>query len=570
MTLIDWLLVIVINLGIVLYGVVTFRGMSHSFDWYLAAKSLPWWAIGLSAFATAVDSGDYVAVAGGAYRFGISQLSQWWLGIAIGWMILSFFVIIPMYRSGVYTNAEWLEFRFGPAARVIAVLINLQSRTNVLGNIYFSMYLVLNLVGGVSSTWSWVIVVVVAATAVLYVMTGGLTSDVITNALQSIAMLVGAVILWGTVWVSSGGWTGIHQKLEALNPEFPTRLLHVGGYAPPGVSPLLVVFGFVVVLVAYATINQYEAIRFLGARSEWDFKMAATVAAVITATCLWFNVTMGPLGKADFPDLKIVDQIYPLMVRKYLPPGLVGIVLAGLVAAGYSTFASIGIGISSLVVRDIYARFLVRKASDDHYTLVGRISVPFIVALGFAYVPFLGKAGMLALYLRLAGAVVVPLMTVMLMGVFTRVHRATGLIGLLVGLTYGISAILADFRHWPVPIWYTSLWWAYLWNILLPAASMIIASKIIDWVRGPVTEEEIKGLVYSRGGEQDEDLRGLMGRRLQALEGTWLQKTLQAAARMPRYPFLIPPSGIPWYQRPALWAFIYLGVAGWLLLVVLW
>jgi len=570
MTLIDWLLVIVINLGIVLYGVVTFRGMKQSFDWYLAAKSLPWWAIGLSAFATAVDSGDYVAVAGGSYRFGISQLSQWWLGIAVGWMILSFFVIIPMYRSGVYTNAEWLEFRFGPAARVIAVLINLQSRTNVLGNIYFSMFLVLNLVGGVSSSWSWAIVVAVAATAVLYVVTGGLMSDVITNALQSIAMVVGAVVLWGTVWVNMGGWRGIHQRLEALDPEFSQRLLHVGGYSPAGVSPLLVVFGFVVVLTAYAVINQYEAIRFLGARSEWDFKMAATVAALITAVCLWFNVTIGPLGKADFPDLKIVDQIYPLMVRKYLPPGLIGIVLAGLVAAGYSTFASIGIGISSLLVRDIYARFLVRKASDDHYTLVGRISVPFIVALGFVYVPFLGKAGMLAFYLRLAGAVAVPLMTVILMGVFTRVHRATGVIGLLVGLAYGISAILADFNHWPLPIWYTSTWWAYLWNLLLPAGSMLLASKVIDYWRGPVTEEEIKGLLYTRRVDPEEDLREIMGRRLKVLEGTWLQKTLQSAPRMPRYSFAIPASGAPWYRRPALWALLYLGVAAWLLLIKLW
>jgi SSS family solute:Na+ symporter len=485
-------------------------------------------------------------------------------------MVLSFFVIIPMYRSGVYTNAEWLEFRFGPAARVIAVLINLQSRTNVLGNIYFSMFLVLNLVGGVSSGWSWVIVMAVAATAVLYVVTGGLMSDVITNALQSIAMLVGAVVLWGTVWISAGGWSGIHQKLEALNPEFSQKLLHVGGYSPAGVSPLLVVFGFTVVLIAYAVINQYEAIRFLGARSEWDFKMAAVVAALITAVCLWFNVTMGPLGKADFPDLKIVDQIYPLMVRKYLPPGLIGIVVAGLVAAGYSTFASIGIGISSLLVRDIYARFLVRRASDDHYTLVGRILVPLIIALGFAYVPFLGKAGMLAFYLRLAGALVVPLMTVILMGVFTRVHRATGLVGLLVGLGYGISAILADFNHWPLPVWYTSTWWAYWWNILLPGGSMLLASKIIDLRRGPATDEEIKGLVYSRKVDQLEDLRAVMGRRLKALEGTWLQKTLEAAPQMPRHPFAVPASGLPWYKRPAFWSWLYLGIAAWLLIIVLW
>jgi len=141
MTLLDWLLVLLINGGIVLYGIFAFRGKQESFDWFLAAKSMPWWVIGLSAFGTAVDSGDFVAIVGGSYELGLSQLSQWWLGIAVGWIVLGFFVIVPMYRSGVFTNAEWLEFRFGPSARVIAVLINIQSRTNVLGNIYFSMFL---------------------------------------------------------------------------------------------------------------------------------------------------------------------------------------------------------------------------------------------------------------------------------------------------------------------------------------------------------------------------------------------------------------------------------------------
>jgi len=126
MTLIDWLLVIVINVGIVIYGVAAIKRTKRSFEWYLAAKTLPWWAIGLSAFGTAVDTGDYVAVAGGAYRFGLSQLAFWWLGLALGWFILSFFVIRPIYRTGMFTNAEWLEFRFGRAARVLAVLINLQ------------------------------------------------------------------------------------------------------------------------------------------------------------------------------------------------------------------------------------------------------------------------------------------------------------------------------------------------------------------------------------------------------------------------------------------------------------
>jgi len=568
MTLVDWLLVLVINGGIVLYGIVVFRGKGESFDWYLAAKSMPWWVIGLSAFGTAVDSGDYVSIVGGSYELGLSQLSSWWLGIAVGWIVLSFFVIVPMYRSGVFTNAEWLEFRFGPGARVIAVLINIQSRTNVLGNIFFSLYLVLKIVADIGSGLSWMIVVGIAITSAIYIVRGGLKAGVLTDALQSIIMIVAAFVLWGVVWVKGGGWTGLNERLTAIDPELADTLLHVGGYSPDGVPAIVVIFGLIVVLTTYAVINQYEAIRFLGAKSEWDFKMAALVASVATAICLWFNVSLGPLARADFPNLETVDAAYPLMMAKYLPPGLIGLVVAGLIAAAYSTFDSVAIGISSLFVRDIYARFIVRKADDAHYTLVGRISVPFIIALGFVYIPFI-QEGMLLFFLRLAGAIAVPLMTIILLGVFTRVHRRTGIFGLLVGLTYGILAIIADANKWGWPVWITHTWWTYLWNIILPATTMLIVSRVITSFRGPMKEKEYKGLVYERHTVATE-LRELMGHRLKVLEGTWLQKTLIEAPINPEYPFKVPPGGLPWYRRPGLLAIFYLIIVCYLLFVLLW
>ncbi len=568
MTPLDWTVVLLINGGVVLYGLIAFRGQDESFDWYLAAKSMPWWVIGLSAFGTAVDSGDYVAVVGGAYEFGLSQLSQWWLGISLGWIILSFFVIVPMYRSGVFTNAEWLEFRFGPAARLLAVLINIQSRTNVLGNIFFSLFLVFNLVGDLGEGWSWTIVVTMASAAALYIFRGGLKAGAFTDAAQSTIMIVASVVLWASVWTRTGGWSGLNERLEKIEPGLADSLLRVGGYSPPGVPAGLVIFGLLIVLITYAVINQYEAIRFLGARSEWDFKMAALVASVATAVCLWFNVSMGPLARADFPHLEVIDQAYPLMIEKYLPAGLIGLVVAGLIAAGFSTLDSVGIGISSLFVRDLYARYLIRSASDEHYTMVGKCSVPVIFALGFAYLPFI-QEGMLKFYLRLAGAIAVPLMTVILMGVFTRIHRRSGAIGLLVGLGYGMFAIVADFNQWDLPVWLINTWWTYLWNTVLPVSTMLVASSIFGHFYGKPTEDELRGLVFTKD-EIIEDLRQLMGRRLKALEGTWLQKTLLEAPIKPKFPFEIPKGGLPWFKRPGLWACVYLAIASFLLFVVLW
>ena len=176
---------------------------------------------------------------------------------------------------------------------------------------------------------------------------------------------------------------------------------------------------------------------------------------------------------------------------------------------------------------------------------------------------------MVLFYLRLAGAIQVPLMMAILMGVFSRVHRATGIIGLAVGLIYGTSAILADARGWALPVWYTNTWWAYLWNLVLPAGSMVVAPKIIDQLHGPIKEEEIRGLIYVQH-ETTTDLRELMANRLKVLEGTWLQKTLREAPIRPKYPFEVPETGLRWFQRPGLWAIIYLAIACYLLFILLW
>ena len=111
MSYLDWLLVISINGSIILIGLWLARGTTTSADWFLAAKRLPWWMVGLSMFATAVDSGDYVAVAGGAYDQGLAYISAWWLGLGVGWCLVAYVVFVPMYRAGMFP-AEWTEVCF--------------------------------------------------------------------------------------------------------------------------------------------------------------------------------------------------------------------------------------------------------------------------------------------------------------------------------------------------------------------------------------------------------------------------------------------------------------------------
>ena len=382
MTSLDWFLVVAINGAIIAFGLVKARGTLRSIDWFLAARGLPWWIVGLSMFATAVDSGDYVAIAGGAYTYGLTNITEWWLGITLGWLLVSYLIFMPMYRTGMYTNAEYLEYRFGPTARALSVLIQIQYRTNVLANVALSLYLTFSVVTGWGAG-TWWLVVLIAFSAAAYTASGGLKSVAVTDALQSLTMLVAALVLWLTLWNVVGGWSGLESRLNEAEPKLAETMLHVGGYSEPGAPAGLVALGWIIVLSAYCVVNHSQSMRMLAARSEWDMKMAAVAAGLVTAVVLWFNVTIGIMGKAIYPKLPLADQVFPLLVNNYLGPGLLGIVVAGLLAGGISTYDSISSALAAVFTRDLYARFFVKDRDDRHYLFVSRLTTFVVIAVSF-------------------------------------------------------------------------------------------------------------------------------------------------------------------------------------------
>ena len=570
-----WGLVIAINGAIIGYGLWRARETHRSIDWFLAAKGLPWWIVGLSLFATAVDSGDYVAVAGSAYKQGLPYLSAWWLGLTIGWLVVAYVVFVPMYRTGMFTNAEYLEYRFGPSARVISVFIQLQSRTNVLANVAFSLYLIFT----VLTDWgeqSWWLVIAIAVGAAVYTSAGGLRSVAVTDAMQSVVMFAASVTLWWIVWSAVGGWSGLESGLaqqvenERITATVAHAMTHVGGQGEPGVPPWLVVLGFVIVMTSYCVINQSQAMRMLAARSVWDMKMAAVLAAGVTVVAMWFNVTLGILGRVAFPDLATVDEIYPQLVRQFLLPlnaGLTGIVVAGLFAGGISTYDSVGSALSSVFTRDLYARFLVKRRDDRHYLRVSRVVTFVVIALSFAYVPFLGQ-GMVALYLKLVGVGVVPLMTIYVMGVLTRVGRSSGTVGLVVGIGCGLTRFADPLTQWAfgtdLPFRWTNFWWGYLWSIAATAAAMVVSSILTGWADA----DDVAGLVYSPGREQTDTPTPLHA--IPSMEGTWLETSHAEVPPTHDSPFSTPENRLPWFERPGVWAATLIAVVCFLNLYLFW
>ena len=537
MTWFDWFIVLSLNATIIGYGLYLARGTETSSQWFLGARALPWWAVGLSMCATNVDNADLVGVTGATYTSGLHIITVYALGSAVGGILAAYFVTPAIYRAGVYTNAEYLEARFGPATRALSALIQIQYRSSMLGMMIWSAHLLLTRLVGLSDVLAWIMIVGLVILAGLYTAWGGLRSVVWTDTAQGIVMMVAAIVIFCAVWQAVDGWTGMTRALQESGRE---DLLHIGRYRGDDerTSPWVVVLAWTIVGCGYWTVNHTQTMRLMGSRSIWDMKMAAIWGVAISFPIMVVSATLGVFARA-IPELSNldsdqVDTIYPALASQFLIPGLKGIVVAGVLAAVVSTFDSMGSALSAIFTRDIYARFLVRDRDDRHYLKVGRIATVGVLALGFLYLPFIwNQEYIIKAFTTLIPVFVTPLFTVYMLGVLTRVHRRSGIVGLLVGSAYGVLALvdreLYDLAS--LPSWLTSRWPAFCWSLLITTITMVVTTLVLGRdTRDTTTWSEDKG---------------------------WLHRSREELPKLKEHPFA---GEVPTYLQPR-WAAVVLMIA---------
>ncbi len=554
MTLLDWLIVFVLNGAVILYGFYLARGTETSSEWFLGARALPWWVIGFSMFATNVDNADLVSVTGNTFNEGLHIISVYAIGSVLGGVLAAFLVVPSIYRMGFYTNAEYLEARFGPAARAASAVIQLQYRSSMLGLMTWSVYLLLTRLVNLSSSMAWTLIILMVVLAGFYTAWGGLKSVVWTDVCQGLIILAASAVIFVAIWQAVGGWSGMNASLRELG-ESQGRPLedlpHVGrfhgdtGYT----SPLLVVLGWSIIGSGYWTVNHTQTMRLMGARSLWDMKMAAVAGVGLSMPVMVACACMGVFARAldlpEFQTMKTADEVYPILANRFLAPGWKGLVVAGVAAAAVSTFDSMGSALSAIFTRDIYARFLVRDREDAHYVLVGRIATVGILTLGFLYLPFiLRQQSMIRAFTTLIPVFVTPLFTMYVLGVATRVHHRSGLIGLAAGSLYGVLALVdREFIDlaW-MPDWLSERWMALSVSLIVTAVTM--------------------GLVTAVLGRQSAESTVVA-----FAEQGWLQRSREALPPLLESPFATAP---PVWLRPVGWAAVLMAVSLWVVFGLFW
>lgn len=420
-------------------GVFVARRTHGGDDLFLAGRKLVWPVIGFSLFASNISSTTLVGLAGNAYRYGVAVSAyEWGTSIVLVGMM---FVLIPFYlKSRIRTVPEFLERRYGPHARRYFSGLNifLSLVVDTAGALFAGAMVLQVFFPGLNI---WITCIVLALLAGVYTAAGGLAAVVFTDVIQGIILLVGSTILalicfsqfdysWNAVTeavLASDRYNGHLSMIRPPNdPDLPW----------PGMFTGVLLLGFY-----YWGMNQYIVQRVLGAKNLEHAQRGALLAGFLKLTPLFIMVLPGVMAVVLLPDLTHPDQVFPTLVREYLPVGVLGLVMAGLIAAIMSSIDSTLNSASTLVTLDFIKP---RRASmtDADTARVGRISTFVFMVIAAIWAPMIQYFEGLFDYLQqILTFAVPPVIVLFVMGIFTnRGKRKTGWITL--AGTHAVSILL--------------------------------------------------------------------------------------------------------------------------------
>src|SRR6266508_1473913 len=555
MTHLDWVIIAAyFGLLLALAWWVILRRKETADDYFLAGRNLGWFVVGASIFASNIGSEHLVGLAGAGATSGVAlahyELHAWCL-LVLGW------VFVPFYtRSMVYTMPEFLERRFSPGARWVLSIISLVASVLTkfavgifAGGVVFATLLpdVQLRLGGATFNSFWVGSVAVVALTGLYTVAGGMRGVAYTEAVQTIILIVGSVLVTVFGLARLGGWHELRAALPSdmfnlWKPLVPAGMQ--GTWAPVkeagriawyfnGNYPWLgMLFCAPIIGLWYWTTDQYIVQRALGAPNERQARRGSIFAAYLKLLPVWIFIVPGMIALAlartgKVPALaSLVDgsgnvipdaaqAAFPLMVKSILPAGVRGLVVAGLLAALMSSLAGAFNACSTLFTMDLYQKL--RPGVTQHQLVwTGRVATAVMVLIGLLWIPVIQGARGLYDYLQgVQGYLAPPIFTVFVFGIFNKRLNAKGcLAALLAGFVLGVfrlavdtpvSLHLAGFANGYAPgsfLWIVNNLYFQYYSVFIFIVSVVVM-LVVSYATAPPAPEQLAGLTYATVGAED-------------------------------------------------------------------
>jgi len=517
-------------------------------DYFLAGRHLGWFIVGASIFASNIGSEHLVGLAGSGATDGVAmahyELHAWCL-LVLGWVMVPFYM-----RSKVFTMPEFLERRFSPTARTVLSLISLVAYvlTKIAvgifaGGVVFSVLLPDINFMGLDSFWIGSFLVIVLTG--IYTILGGLRAVAYTEALQTLVLVFGSMLVTIFGLKALGGWGELRaiagsEMFNLWKPLVPSDV--AGTWAPVREAgrmawyfndnyPWLgMLFCAPIIGLWYWCTDQYIVQRALGAPGEREARRGSIWASYLKLLPVFIFIIPGMIcfalaSSGKIPAIQQVffdangqllrdraQEAFPLLVAHVLPVGVRGIVVAGLLAALMSSLAGVFNASSTLFTMDFYSR-LRPKSTQHHLVWIGRVATTVMVLIGLIWIPVIrGGKGLYDYLQGVQSYLAPPIFVVFFFGVFMKRLNAKGcLAALITGFLMGLFRLAVDT---PVKLIESFNYdqGSFLWvvnNIFFQYYSLlifvvcIIVMIVVSYLTKEPAYEKISGLTFSTMTDED-------------------------------------------------------------------
>ncbi|MBO6536763.1 MAG: sodium/sugar symporter [Balneolaceae bacterium] len=433
-------------------------------DYFLAGKSLPWWAIGASLIAANISAEQIIGMSGSGFAVGLAIASYEWMA-AITLLIVGKYLLPIFIEKKLYTIPEFIEHRFNTTLKTILAIfwIALFVFVNLTTVMFLGAKALDTIWGSGDGSLLFIAMLGLALIAAAYSLYGGLSAvawtDVVQVALLVLGGLVTTIIALNHVTPDGGIFNGLthiydvagdkfHMILDRSNPEFQNL---------PGIAVLI--GGMWVANLYYWGFNQYIIQRTLAAKSLEESQKGIVFAAFLKLIIPFIVVIPGiiayvlfsqPAGTAEIAGVVDAftkpngtldnDNAYPWLISVFVTPGFKGLVVAALAAAIVSSLASMLNSIATIFTMDIYKPYFNKNATDKRTVNVGRISAAVALVIAVMIAPQLNNVGQVFQYIQEYTGLVSPgILAVFIMGLF---WKKTTTKGAIIGVLSSIAVAL--------------------------------------------------------------------------------------------------------------------------------
>lgn len=436
-------------------------------DYFLAGKSLPWWAIGASLIAANISAEQYIGMSGSGFASGLAIASYEFMA-ALTLIIVGKFFLPIFIKQGIYTIPEFVERRFSTNLKTILAVfwLALFIFVNLTSILFLGGKAIDTIVGTGDGSLIMPAIFILAIVAVAYSLYGGLSAVAWTDVIQVILLVLGGVvttvfalkavspdssIVNGISHVTDVAGDKFDMILSRDNPEYSNL---------PGIYVLI--GGLWVANLYYWGFNQYIIQRTLAAKSISEaqhgivfaafLKMLIPFIIVIPGIIAWVMYSEGYAGATEafeLPDGTLNnDKAFPWLISTLLPTGLKGLVLAALSAAIVSSLASMLNSISTIFTMDIYKPYVNPTAESKKYVNVGRITAVVALFVAIVVSPLLSSMDQMFQYIQEYTGLVSPgILAVFIMGLFWKKATNKGAVwGILLSIPIALAFKILPFE----------------------------------------------------------------------------------------------------------------------------